>query len=170
MFGSSCATPSTFTTDGLGGAARASGSSSKVGSGATGAGAPAEVAPGGEADEVREETPPEGLSSDAVRIRVEQGLTNAAEQRTSRTFTEIVRANVLTRFNAILGTMLVLILIVGPFQDALFGVVLVANALIGIVQEWRAKKALDHLAVLNAPMACVVRDGESREIPVDVAG
>ena len=70
-----------------------------------------------------------------MRLRVEQGLTNAAEQRTSRTFTEIVRANIFTRFNAILGTMFVLILIVGPFQDALFGVVLVANALIGIVQE-----------------------------------
>ena len=125
-----------------------------------------EVVAGGETDEVREETPPAGLSADAVRSRVEQGLTNAAEQRTSRTFTEILRANVMTRFNAILGTMLVLIIVVGPFQDALFGVVLVANALIGIVQEWRAKRALDRLAVLNAPRACVVRDGESREIPI----
>ena len=44
-----------------------------------------------------------------------------------------------------------MILIVGPIQDALFGVVLVANALIGIVQEYRAKRTLDRLAVLNAP-------------------
>jgi cation-transporting ATPase E len=119
-----------------------------------------------EVDEVRGETPPEGLGVDAVRSRVERDLTNATLQRTSRTFTEILRANVLTRFNAILGTMLVLIIVVGPFQDALFGVVLVANALIGIVQEWRAKKALDRLAVLNVQQASVVRDGESCEIPV----
>ena len=49
--------------------------------------------------------------------------------------------------------MLVLILVVGPIQDALFGIVLVANALIGIVQEFRAKRTLDRLAVLNAPDA-----------------
>ena len=54
-----------------------------------------------------------------------------------------------TRFNAILGTMLVVIIIVGPIQDATFGVVLVANALIGIVQEVRAKRTLDQLAVLE---------------------
>ncbi len=118
-----------------------------------------------ELERTRPVTPPEGLDSVAVRERVDQGLTNATVERTSRTFKEILRANIFTRFNAILGTMLVIILAVGPFQDALFGVVLVANALIGIVQEWRAKRALDRLAVLNAPRACVVRDGEAREIP-----
>ncbi|HEY5014804.1 MAG TPA: cation-translocating P-type ATPase, partial [Acidimicrobiia bacterium] len=91
-----------------------------------------------EHEEARPETPPGGLDSAAVRERVAQGLTNATEERTSRTFQEILRANIFTRFNAILGTMLVIIVVVGPFQDALFGVVLVANALIGIVQEWRA--------------------------------
>jgi cation-transporting ATPase E len=109
-------------------------------------------------------TPPEGLDLAAVRDRTERGLTNAAEERTSRTFKEILRANIFTRFNAILGTMLVIIVVVGPFQDALFGVVLVANALIGITQEWRAKRALDRLAVLNVARARVVRDGELREV------
>ncbi|MDQ1467194.1 MAG: cation-transporting P-type ATPase [Actinomycetota bacterium] len=118
-----------------------------------------------ELERSRHATPPEGLDAAAVRDRVERGLTNAADERTSRTFKEIARANLLTRFNAILGTMLVIIVVVGPLQDALFGVVLVANALIGIVQEWRAKRALDRLAVLNAPRARVVRDGEVREIP-----
>ena len=125
-----------------------------------------ETVPEVDLDAVATVTPPEGLDAAAVRERVEQGLTNATEERTSRTFKEILRANIFTRFNAILGTMLVIIVVVGPFQDALFGVVLVANALIGIVQEWRAKRALDRLAVLNAPRACVVRDGESREIPI----
>jgi len=113
-------------------------------------------------------TPPEGLTAAEAAERVARGQVNAADERTSRTFGEIVRANVLTRFNAILGTMLAVIAVVGPFQDALFGVVLVANALIGIVQEWRAKRALDRLAVLNAPRARVVRDGAVLDVDVDV--
>ena len=62
-----------------------------------------------------------------------------------------MRANVLTPFNFLLGTLLVVIIAVGEFKDALFGIVLVANTLIGIVQEVRSKRALDRLAVLNAP-------------------
>ena len=69
-----------------------------------------------------------------------------------------------TRFNAILGTAFVLILVFGEGQDALFGFVLLFNVLIGVVQEYRAKRTLDRLAVLNAPRARVVRDGEAREI------
>jgi len=98
---------------------------------------------------------------------VSQGLVNATGARTSRTVGEIVRANVLTRFNAILGTMLAVIFVVGPIQDGLFGIVLVANSLIGIVQELRAKRTLDQLAVLNAPVARVVRDGDVTEVPVE---
>jgi cation-transporting ATPase E len=112
-------------------------------------------------------TAPAGLTAAEVAERVAQGRTNAADDRTSRTFGEIARANIFTRFNAILGTMLVVILIVGPIQDALFGIVLVANALIGIVQEYRAKRTLDRLAVLNAPRATVVRDGAVTEIAVE---
>jgi cation-transporting ATPase E len=63
--------------------------------------------------------------------------------------------------------MLVLILIVGPLQDALFGFVLVANAAIGIVEEVRAKRTLERLTVLTAPKAHVIRDGEARPIPVE---
>jgi cation-transporting ATPase E len=92
---------------------------------------------------------------------------NASAERTSRTFAEIVRANVFTRFNAILGTMLAIILVVGPAQDAVFGIVLVANALIGIVQEVRAKWTLDRLAVLSTPRARVVRDGRVEEVAVE---
>lgn len=80
-----------------------------------------------------------------------------SDEPTSRSFAEIIRANVFTRFNAILGSLLVVILIVGPPQDGLFGIVLVANVLVGIVQETRAKRSLDRLAVLTAPKARVVR-------------
>ena len=98
-------------------------------------------------------TPANGLTAGEVQDRVARGLVNHTGERTSRTIGEIVRANVLTRFNAILGAMLAVIVVVGPLQDATFGVVLVANALIGIVQEVRAKRTLDQLAVLNAPRA-----------------
>jgi cation-transporting ATPase E len=125
-----------------------------------------ETLPEVDLDAVATVTPPEGLDAAAVRERVARGLTNFSEERTSRTFTEILRANIFTRFNAILGTMLVVIVAVGPFQDGLFGIVLVTNALIGIVQELRAKRALDRLAVINAPRVRVVREGEVREIPV----
>ena len=71
---------------------------------------------------------------------------NDTGERTSRTVGEIVRANVFTRFNAILGAMLAVIIVVGPIQDGLFGIVLFANAAIGIIQELRAKRTLDQLA------------------------
>ncbi len=108
-----------------------------------------------------------GLTAAEVRERIERGETNASTERTSRTFAEILRANIFTRFNAILGVLLVVILAVGHPQDALFGIVLVSNALIGIVQEVRAKRTLDQLAVLSAPRVRVVRDGSETEIEVD---
>ena len=113
-------------------------------------------------------TPETGLSAAEVRDRVERGLTNEARERTSRTYGEIIRANVFTRFNAILGTMLVVILAVGEIQDATFGGIVIANALIGIIQEIRAKKKLDSLAVAIAPRIHVVRDGEVEDIEVYV--
>ena len=115
----------------------------------------------------RVETAGTGLTEAEVRERVAQGLTNDAGDHTSRTYGEIVRANVFTRFNAILGSMLVIVLAVGSFQDALFGIILVVNSAIGIIQEVRAKRTLDRLAVLAAPVARVVRDGTSRECTVE---
>ncbi len=113
------------------------------------------------------ETPATGLTEQEVRERVARGAVNDTGERTSRTIGEIVRANIFTRFNAILGAMLVVILIIGPIQDATFGLILVANAVIGIIQELRAKRTLDQLAVLNAPRARVVRDGDVAEIAVE---
>jgi cation-transporting P-type ATPase E len=110
-----------------------------------------------------------GLTAAEVQERVARGATNDAGTRTSRTVGEIVRANVFTRFNAILGAMLAVILVVGPIQDATFGLVLIANAFIGIFQEVRAKRTLDQLAVLNAPRARVIRDGEVADIAVEEA-
>src|SRR5437870_220345 len=107
-----------------------------------------------------------GLSAAEVEARVERGEVNAQAQSPNRTVGHIVRANVFTRFNAILGGLLTVIIIVGPFQDALFGIVLVTNTAIGIIQELRAKRTLDQLALLTAPRARVVRDGEVQEVQV----
>jgi cation-transporting ATPase E len=112
-------------------------------------------------------TGPQGLSDAEVAARVARGQTNESGERTSRTFGEIVRANVFTRFNAILGVLLVAILSVGQPQDALFGIVLVSNTLIGTVQELRAKRTLDRLAVLNAPRASVIRSSAERSVAVE---
>jgi cation-transporting ATPase E len=108
----------------------------------------------------------QGLTAAEVAERRARGQVNDVPSSPSRTVREIVRANILTRFNALLGSMLVVILIVGPFQDALFGGVLIANAAIGILQELRAKRTLDRLAVLTAPHARLVREGAVREAPV----
>jgi cation-transporting ATPase E len=108
----------------------------------------------------------EGLSEAEVRERFQRGEVNDVPTTPSRTVKEIVRANVFTRFNALLGGLLVVILIVGPLQDALFGGVLIANSLIGILQELSAKRTLDRLAVLTAPKARIVRSGAVLELPV----
>jgi cation-transporting ATPase E len=109
-------------------------------------------------------TRPEGLTVAEVTERVAGGRVNDVPQVPSRTIGEIARANIFTYFNALIGTLLVLILLIDPGADALFGVVLVANVVIGIVQEVRAKKTLDRLSILNAPKARVVRDGQVQEV------
>jgi cation-transporting ATPase E len=104
-------------------------------------------------------TPGTGLTPEQVASRVAGGQTNAVVVRTSRTTGEIIRANVLTRFNALLGALLVAVLATGRWQNGLFGLVIVTNSGLGIVQEVRAKRVLDRLAVLNVPSARVVRAG-----------
>src|SRR5215468_7537693 len=88
-----------------------------------------------------------GLTSAQVAERVAAGETNDTGKRTSRPVSDIVRANVLTRFNAIVGALAAVVLVTGHPQDALFGLVIVANTGIGVVQELRAKRTLDRLAV-----------------------
>jgi cation-transporting ATPase E len=108
-----------------------------------------------------------GLTSDEVAERVAAGQVNRTPEQTSRPLSTIIRTNVFTRFNAILGLLFAAVLLVGSPIDGLFGLVVVWNALIGITQEVRAKRTLDRLAVLNAPTATVVRDGEEREVAID---
>ena len=109
---------------------------------------------------------PDGLTQAEVDARLEAGLVNASDDRTSRTVGEIVRANVLTPFNVILlGCWCVIVIVAGRLGDALFGIVLVLNTLIGIVQEVRAKRdARPPGAAQRAARRVVVRDGDEVEI------
>ncbi|HVU92093.1 MAG TPA: HAD-IC family P-type ATPase [Jatrophihabitans sp.] len=98
--------------------------------------------------------------------RVAAGRTNAVPDRTSRRVRDILRANVFTFFNGLLAALFVLVLMTGRWQNALFGAVIVVNAGIGVVQELRAKRTLDRLALLTAPRARVIRDGVPQELAV----
>ncbi|EGX59814.1 integral membrane ATPase [Streptomyces zinciresistens K42] len=105
-----------------------------------------------------------GLTAAEVAERVGRGQVNDVPVRSSRSMAEIVRANVFTRFNAIIGVLWLIMLFVAPIQDSLFGFVIIANTGIGIVQEWRAKKTLDSLAVIGEARPRVRRDGASAEV------
>ncbi|MCX6497469.1 MAG: HAD-IC family P-type ATPase [Arthrobacter sp.] len=95
---------------------------------------------------------------------MERGLDNRVPDETSRSLWQIFRANVFTLFNAIVVTSFLVLLLLGRWQDALFGLAAAGNAVIGVVQEFRAKRSLDRLAVLDAPRARVMRDGQIQEI------
>ena len=107
-----------------------------------------------------------GLSAAQVAERVSSGRTNEYRERTSRSAAQILRANVFTIFNGILGVALVLVLALGHWADALFGFVLLLNTATGTLTEIRAKRALDRLSVLETPRAVVVRDGTETEVAV----
>ncbi len=108
---------------------------------------------------------PRGLTSAEVAQRLERlGL---PEQTSSRSVASIVAGNVFTLFNAILAVFFVIMLALGLFADALFGVIAIVNSAIGIRQELNAKETLDKLALLVAPKAKVIRDGAILEVTGD---
>ncbi|MFV0135201.1 HAD-IC family P-type ATPase [Streptomyces sp. HMX87] len=109
-------------------------------------------------------SPATGLTAAQVAERIARGQVNDVPVRSSRSMADIVRANVFTRFNAIIGVLWVIMLIVAPIQDSLFGFVILANTGIGIIQEWRAKKTLDSLALIGEVRPTVRRDGTATEV------
>ena len=107
---------------------------------------------------------PEGLADAEVRERVARGQVNRTTTPASRTTWKILQAHVLTRFNALLGALWVIVIAVGSWQDTLFGGVILVNALIGIAQELRAKRILDRLALQAASRPRVIRSGRAVEV------
>lgn len=115
-----------------------------------------------------EQRPPfDGLSDAAVARQTQAGRTNTTDDQTSRSVSSILRANILTRFNAIVLVLTIVVVVVGSLVDALFGGVAVINSAIGIFQELRAKRTLDRLAILHAPVAHVVRNSKVRQVQLN---
>ncbi|RMI29190.1 HAD-IC family P-type ATPase [Nocardia stercoris] len=108
-----------------------------------------------------------GLSAAEVARRVADGETNALPERVGRSVGDIVRANVFTRINAILAVLFLLVLATGSLIDGMFGLLIVGNSVIGIVQEVRAKRTLDRLAIVGQARPVVRREGRSQQIPPD---
>ena len=105
-----------------------------------------------------------GLSTAQVAERVAAGQTNDVPVRGGRTVRQIVRANVLTRINAILTVLLVIVLSTGEYLDGAFGLLIVANSGIGILQEVRAKRTLDALTIVGRARPRVRRDSTATEV------
>src|ERR1051326_7372915 len=99
-----------------------------------------------------------GLSSATAAKRLRE--LGPPPENSSRSTSSIVAGNVFTLFNAIIGAFFVLDLGLGLYADSIFGLIAVINSYIGIRQELKAKRTLDELAVLVAPHARVVRDGQ----------
>ena len=104
-----------------------------------------------------------GLSSAEVAERVARGQRNDLPPRSGRTTGAIVRANVFTRINGILAVLLALVLATGSWINGAFGLLIIANSAIGIIQELRAKRTLDALAVVGEARPRIRREGEARD-------
>ncbi|MEZ5078785.1 MAG: HAD-IC family P-type ATPase [Solirubrobacterales bacterium] len=107
-------------------------------------------------------SPDQGLSAAEAKRRLRE--LGPPPETSSRSTSSIVAGNVFTLFNAIIGAFFVLIVALGLWADAVFGLIAIVNSAIGIQQELKAKRTLDELAVLVAPHARVIREGEALEL------
>jgi cation-transporting P-type ATPase E len=105
-----------------------------------------------------------GLTDAEVAQRVAEGNSNAVSERATRSVVGIARANVFTRINAILGVLLVIVLATGSLINGLFGLLIIANSVIGMVQEIRAKQTLDKLAIVGQAKPLVRRQSGTRTL------
>ena len=118
-------------------------------------------------------TGPGGLTSEQVDQRRRAGLVNHLPPTSGRTVTDIIRANVFTRINAILAVLLAIVLWTGSWVNGAFGLLIIANSIVGVVQELRAKRTLDKLSIVGRARPFVIRDGgpardiDREEIVVD---
>jgi cation-transporting ATPase E len=106
-----------------------------------------------------------GLSEIQVEALRQSGKGNEVEFSTSRTYLQILRQNAFTFINSVLFGLCILLALLGQVSDALLTASLVlVNVLVGVFQEARAKRQLDHIALLNRPQAAVVREGVERDV------
>lgn len=108
-----------------------------------------------------------GLSREQVEERISQEAVNTPVEAASKSQKEIILSNIFTYFNLVFFIIAVCLILVGSFRDLTFLPIIIANTLIGIIQELRSKKVLDNLSILNAPKSTVIRGGESSVIPAE---
>ncbi|MBI3217541.1 MAG: cation-translocating P-type ATPase [Mycobacterium sp.] len=106
-----------------------------------------------------------GLTDAEVAQRVAEGKTNDVPTRAARSVSEIIRGNIFTRINAILGVLFLIVLATGSLINGLFGLLIIANSGIGIIQELRAKQTLDKLAIVGQAKPSVRRQSGTRALP-----
>lgn len=106
-----------------------------------------------------------GLTDAEVAQRIADGKTNDVPARATRSVRDIIRANVFTRINAILGVLLVIVLATGSLINGMFGLLIIANSIVGMVQEIRAKWTLDKLAIIGQTTPMVRRQSGVRALP-----
>lgn len=106
-----------------------------------------------------------GLSTEDVQERILRHEVNERVDSSTKSVSDIVKSNVFTYFNMIFLVLGILLAVVGAWRDMLFLLIIVANTVIGIVQEVHSKKVLDRLSILNAPRTVAVRNGEAVELP-----
>jgi len=107
-----------------------------------------------------------GLTTAEVAERVADGRVNTVPDAPVRTIPQIISANVFTVVNWIMLVLFALILVAGEPKDGLFVGVVLSNSIIGVWQEIRAKRELERLALMSAPKARVLRDGDVVEVGV----
>ena len=108
-----------------------------------------------------------GLTGEEVKERIKDGKVNYIPKAPSRTFWQILRANLFTSFNAINIVLAIIIILAGSPKNAIFVGIILVNTLIGVAQELRAKEILEKLSVISMAHAKVIRNGEVIKIPID---
>lgn len=108
-----------------------------------------------------------GLTNEEVQERIAQGQVNNNENPNTRTYKQIILENTLTFFNFLNLVLLVLVLLVGSYKNSMFVGIIFINTVIGIIQEIRAKKTIDKLAILTESKTVVLREGKKWKISTE---
>ncbi|MFI3167428.1 MAG: HAD-IC family P-type ATPase [Bacillota bacterium] len=109
----------------------------------------------------------EGLTEEQVKQRIQDGHVNKELKINSRSYFDILRDNVLTFFNLLCAVMAVALIYVESFSDLTFLAIIIINLVIGTVQEIRAKKKLDKLKLMTAPVVRVIRGKKEMNIAIN---
>ena len=108
-----------------------------------------------------------GLTPDQVEQRKRDGLINSAKVKSSKSYTSIFIKNIFTFFNMLWLIIAIALICVGAYKDLIFILVVVANTAIAIIQEIRAKIAVEKLSIVTSPLVKTIRDGKTYDIQAD---